>query len=120
MTMAEFILETNYPTLKLHQKMIYPSQPPGMDNSSRYKSSVKANYVAKDHLQLIRLSACLVDLPQFDLMNFRVEYVRSRSCRASNEVARGPAGTEKIRGRTFQKVYMSWKQTNLLKPNLTT
>ena len=29
-----------------------------------------------------------VDLPQVDLMNFRVEYVRPRSGRASDEVAR--------------------------------
>ena len=30
-----------------------------------------------------------LDLPQVDLMNFRVEYVRSRSGQASDEVARG-------------------------------
>ena len=30
-----------------------------------------------------------VDLPQVDLMNFRVEYVRPQSGRASDEVARG-------------------------------
>ena len=30
-----------------------------------------------------------VDLPQVDLMNFKVEYVRPRSGRASDEVARG-------------------------------
>ena len=30
-----------------------------------------------------------IDLPQVDLMNFRVEYVRPRSGRASDEVARG-------------------------------
>ena len=47
------------------------------------------NYVAKDRLQLIRLSAYLVDLPQVDLMNFRVEYVRSQSGRGSDEVTRG-------------------------------
>ena len=35
-----------------------------------------------------------LDLPQVDLMNFRVEYVTPRSDRASDEVARGPAGTE--------------------------
>ena len=45
-----------------------------------------------------RESQEFIDLPQVDLMNFKVEYVRplfrSRSGRASDEVARGPAGTE--------------------------
>ena len=53
-----------------------------------------------------------VDLPQVDLMNFRVEYVRPRSGRASDEVARGrPAGTESRR-RIFQKVYGQKLQTH--------
>ena len=30
-----------------------------------------------------------IDLTQVDVMNFRVEYIRSRSGRASHEVARG-------------------------------
>ena len=34
-------------------------------------------------------SSSKLDLPQVDLMNFRVEYVRSRSSRASDEVASG-------------------------------
>ena len=36
-----------------------------------------------------KLVTLLVDLPQVDLMNFRVEYVRPQSGRASDEVARG-------------------------------
>ena len=38
---------------------------------------------------LISISAREIDLPQVDLINFRVEYVRPRSGRASDEVARG-------------------------------
>ena len=35
-----------------------------------------------------------IDLPQVDLINFRVEYVRPRSSRASDEFPRGPSGTK--------------------------
>ena len=34
-------------------------------------------------------TSVMLDLPQVDLMNFIVEYVRPRSGRASDEVARG-------------------------------
>ena len=42
---------------------------------------MKYYYMALSHKDL--------DLPQVDLINFRVEYVRPQSGRASNEVARG-------------------------------
>ena len=55
-----------------------------------------------------------LDLPQVDLMNLRVEYVRPRSGRASDEVARGRLVSLEVFSFSFRAKNEVWRDRQLL------